>query len=107
MPGLCMSRVAARVSFRVCSLFQQHKKDANFIRAEEESELISHEIIDLSLNRYLPESECGNRVMVVVDSDHEAEGALEWALSHTVQNHGVIILLHAASKGTCTYVSPE
>ncbi|KAH6799134.1 hypothetical protein C2S51_035618 [Perilla frutescens var. frutescens] len=98
MPGLCMSRAAARVGIRGSSPFQQYKKDANLIRAEEESELISHEIIDLSMNRYLPESECGNRVMVVVDSNHEAKGALEWALSHTVQNRDTIILLHVASN---------
>lgn len=35
----------------------------------------------------------GNRVMVVVDSSLEAEGALEWALSHTVQNHRDCIVL--------------
>lgn len=35
----------------------------------------------------------GNRVMVVVDSSIEAEGALDWALSHTVQNHRDCIVL--------------
>lgn len=41
--------------------------------------------------------ECGNnRVMVVVDSSFEAKGALQWALSHTVQNQDTIILLHVS-----------
>lgn len=35
----------------------------------------------------------GSRVMVVVDSSLDAEGALEWALSHTVQNHRDCIVL--------------
>lgn len=39
----------------------------------------------------------GNRVMVVVDSSLEAKGALEWALSHTVQSQDdTIVLLHVA-----------
>ncbi|KAI3416885.1 Usp domain-containing protein [Psidium guajava] len=39
----------------------------------------------------------GNRVMVVVDSSLAAEGALEWALSLTVQSQDdTIVLLHVA-----------
>ncbi|XP_010031078.2 uncharacterized protein LOC104420979 [Eucalyptus grandis] len=39
----------------------------------------------------------GNKVMVVVDSSLEAKGALEWALSHTVQSQDdAIVLLHVA-----------
>lgn len=99
-----MSRAAARVRVHVRSPLQHYKKGASFFRADEESEL-SHKINDLSLNWYLPESECGNRVMVVIESNHEAKGALEWALSHTVQSQDTIILLHVARKGTFTYVS--
>ncbi|KAF5734638.1 hypothetical protein HS088_TW15G00137 [Tripterygium wilfordii] len=35
-----------------------------------------------------------NKVMVVVDSTVEAKGALEWALTHTVQTQDSILLLH-------------
>ncbi|KAM1026317.1 hypothetical protein ACFX13_039975 [Malus domestica] len=38
----------------------------------------------------------GNKIMVVVDSSLEAKGALEWALSHTVQSQDTIVLLHVA-----------
>ena len=38
--------------------------------------------------------ENGNKVMVVVDSSLEAKGALEWALSHTVQSRDAIVLLY-------------
>ncbi|KAM5570984.1 hypothetical protein ABKV19_011553 [Rosa sericea] len=38
----------------------------------------------------------GNKIMVVVDSSLEAKGALEWALSHTVQTQDTIVLLHVA-----------
>ncbi|KAK8567380.1 hypothetical protein V6N13_105351 [Hibiscus sabdariffa] len=36
----------------------------------------------------------GRKIMVVVDSTVESKGALQWALSHTVQCHDTIVLLH-------------
>ncbi|GAV56508.1 Usp domain-containing protein [Cephalotus follicularis] len=36
----------------------------------------------------------GNKVMVVVDSSLDSRGALEWALSHTVQCQDTIVLVH-------------
>lgn len=38
----------------------------------------------------------GNKIMVVVDSSFEAKGALEWALSHTVQTQDTVVLVHVA-----------
>ncbi|KAK9748158.1 hypothetical protein RND81_02G040000 [Saponaria officinalis] len=38
----------------------------------------------------------GNRIMVVVDGSQEAKGALQWALSHTVQKEDTIVLLYIA-----------
>lgn len=40
------------------------------------------------------ESKEGNRIMIVVDPTQEAKGALQWALSHTVQKEDTVILLH-------------
>ncbi|PIM99512.1 hypothetical protein CDL12_27993 [Handroanthus impetiginosus] len=97
MPGLCMSRAAARVRVCVRSPAQQYKKGASFIKGEEKSDL-SNETNGLSSNNYLPASESGNRVMVVVDSSPEAIQALEWALSHTVQSQDTIVLLRVAKK---------
>lgn len=42
----------------------------------------------------------GRKIMVVVDSSAEAKVALQWALTHTVQSHDVIILLHVAKLTT-------
>ncbi|KAI3463827.1 hypothetical protein Pfo_020490 [Paulownia fortunei] len=108
MPGLCMSHAATRIRVRVNSRVrvrspsQQYKKTASFIKAEEKSELSNKVDDEFSFNSYLPESECGNRVMVVVDSSPEAKGALEWALSHTVQSQDTIILLHVAKQDGTT-----
>lgn len=51
------------------------------------------------------ENGCGNKVMVVVDSSVEAKGALQWALTHTVQNQDTIILLHVASTSKLGFKS--
>lgn len=34
------------------------------------------------------------KVMIVIDSSMEARDAVQWALSHVVRNHDVVILLH-------------
>ncbi|XP_057518906.1 uncharacterized protein LOC130799721 [Amaranthus tricolor] len=47
------------------------------------------------------ESKEGNRIMVVVDGSQQAKGALQWALSHTVQKEDTIILLHIAKPLIC------
>lgn len=43
----------------------------------------------------------GNRIMVVVDASQQAKGALQWALSHTVQKEDTVILLHIAKPSKC------
>ncbi|CAA2968926.1 universal stress PHOS32-like [Olea europaea subsp. europaea] len=102
MPGLWMSRAAVcvRACVRVRSPTVQYKKSASFIEGREKSDASSEVINEPNFNNYLSklESECGNRVMVVIDSSPESKGALEWALSHTVQAQDTIILLHVAKQ---------
>ncbi|KAL2338236.1 hypothetical protein Fmac_012682 [Flemingia macrophylla] len=43
-----------------------------------------------------PGAETGNKIMVVVDSTFEAKGALQWALSHTVQTQDTLVLVHVS-----------
>ncbi|XP_050373960.1 uncharacterized protein LOC126791543 [Argentina anserina] len=40
------------------------------------------------------------KIMIVVDSSIEAKGALQWALSHTVQNQDKLVLLHVTKPST-------
>ncbi|CAI9786749.1 unnamed protein product [Fraxinus pennsylvanica] len=97
MPGLWMSGAAIRVRVRSPSVM--YKKSASFIESQEKSDA-SSEVNELNFNNYFSNSEfeCGNRVMVVVDSSLEAINALEWALLHTVQAKDTIILLHVTKK---------
>ncbi|KAL8478717.1 hypothetical protein ACS0TY_030556 [Phlomoides rotata] len=95
MVGFCMSGGRGRFKSRV-RVSQHYKKTASFItRSEDKSD---DQIKEFSFNSCFPESESGNRVMVVIDSTSEAEAALQWALSHTLQSHDTIILLHLAKQ---------
>ena len=54
------------------------------------------------------ELESGKRVMVVVESRVEAKGALQWALSHTIQRQDTVVLLHVAKPskyGVCWFAN--
>ncbi|KAK6157795.1 hypothetical protein DH2020_012043 [Rehmannia glutinosa] len=41
----------------------------------------------------------GRKIMIVVDSSVEAKNAVQWALSHTVQNQDMVILLERERPG--------
>lgn len=43
-------------------------------------------------------SAIGRKIMIVVDSSFEAKGALQWALSHTVQSQDKLVLLHVTKS---------
>ncbi|KAK6116412.1 hypothetical protein DH2020_049874 [Rehmannia glutinosa] len=57
-----------------------------------------------------PAAISGRKVMIVVDSSMEAKNALQWALSHTVQNQDVLVLLHVikpSKQGDQSKVTPK
>lgn len=101
-PKLSLSRSVARV--RVHSPSVRRKSASNCsIRNDDDQEVVeflgnggageTHD--NLMINNI--ENGSGNKVMVVVDSTPEAQGALEWALSHTIQAQDTILLLHVAN----------
>ncbi|KAB5524829.1 hypothetical protein DKX38_022578 [Salix brachista] len=90
LPKFCVGRSMARVGIRSPS--RRSKPTSNSAEGDSKMEFLGGGT----------ESFCGvgfgngNKVMVVVDTSPEAMGALEWALSHTVQNQDTIVLLYAA-----------
>ncbi|KAL3512997.1 hypothetical protein ACH5RR_025714 [Cinchona calisaya] len=97
LTAFCMSRASVRV--RVRSPSQHYKKTESFSKSDDKSEFCSKNSSEMSFSGDLSKLESdstGNRVMVVVDSSLEAKAALQWALSHTVQNQDIIVLLHIA-----------
>ncbi|XWS51259.1 hypothetical protein CRYUN_Cryun12cG0161300 [Craigia yunnanensis] len=94
-PKLSFSRSVARV--RVHSPSLRRKSASNCIENDHEVEFLGNDDADKLINNEAgTEFGGGNKVMVVVDSSLEAKGALEWALSHTIQSQDSIVLLHVA-----------
>lgn len=92
-PKLSLSRSVGRV--RVCSPSLQRKRASNSIKTDQKVEFLGDgEEIDYGGSYEEENGGTGNKVMVVVDSSLDAKGALEWALSHTVQNRDTILLLY-------------
>ncbi|XP_059303752.1 uncharacterized protein LOC132055783 [Lycium ferocissimum] len=97
LPGFCMNRTVVHVRARN-SPSQIYKKTLNLIKSDDnKSEFSSKNSIEMNYNtdesRTDSENGINNRVMVVVDPSQEAKNALQWALTHTVQNHDTIVLL--------------
>lgn len=95
-PKLGLARSLSRVRVRSPSL--RHKSASDSIERDQRIEFLSESSDDDGrFGGVYNEAEGGcNKVMVVVDSSVEAKGALEWALSHTLQTQDTIILLHVA-----------
>ncbi|KAM0983752.1 hypothetical protein ACFX2C_011254 [Malus domestica] len=47
------------------------------------------------------------KIMIVVDSSLEAKGAIQWALSHTVQSQDKIVLLHVTKSANSKQAAGE
>uniref|UniRef100_A0A7N2MPU5 UspA domain-containing protein n=1 Tax=Quercus lobata TaxID=97700 RepID=A0A7N2MPU5_QUELO len=96
--SVCLGRAPA--CSRICSLFFRTKPTSGSIIGNQKTEFSSNSRDDFShddpAEGFKAGSEIGNKIMVVVDSSLEAKGALEWALSNTIQTQDTIILLHVA-----------
>lgn len=82
MPSFCLNRIRPHV--RVRSPPVQTQNDAKTDQKNENS----GDVIKPAVKPI------GRKIMIVVDSSMEAKGALQWALTHTVQSHDMVILLH-------------
>ena len=97
--------------FRVHSLqcFRSKPRSDSFGSVGQKAEFLSNSNITIDGGGVVPSDEqdekisdngvelTGNKIMIVVDSSLEAKGALEWALSHTVQSQDTVVLLHVAN----------
>ncbi|KAJ1388549.1 UspA [Sesbania bispinosa] len=90
--NLCIGHATPRVRACSASSFQSKSSSAS-IRYANRTEFSSNGDQEKIDNKG---GETGNKVMVVVDPSFEAKGALEWALSHTVQSQDTVVLVHVA-----------
>ncbi|XP_010257950.1 PREDICTED: uncharacterized protein LOC104597881 [Nelumbo nucifera] len=91
LSSFCLNRVTTHV--RVRSPTIQSKPTINYIKTDQKTEFIDNRE-KISGDGVKPgTSLISRRIMIVVDSTAEAKSALQWALTHTVQNQDTIVLL--------------
>ncbi|KAF8399656.1 hypothetical protein HHK36_015526 [Tetracentron sinense] len=91
LPSFSLNRISAHV--RVRSSFIQSKPTFNSIKTDQKTEFLENEEKNSGYGGAQPGSGLNRRIMIVVNSSLEAKGALQWALTHTVQSQDTIILL--------------
>ncbi|MBA0721482.1 hypothetical protein Golax_009023 [Gossypium laxum] len=92
LPGFCLNRIRPHV--RVKSPPIQAKPNLDSSKTDQKEEISGKVGEDKSRNGEKTGFLIGRKIMIVVDSSIEAKGALQWALSHTVQCHDTLVLLH-------------
>ncbi|GMH01804.1 hypothetical protein Nepgr_003643 [Nepenthes gracilis] len=98
--NFCLNRI--RRQARVLSSSMQNKAS----KISEKMDEKDAEKISCSAEEKSAARTGGRKVMVVVDGSAQAKAAMQWALSHAVQNQDIIVLLHAA-KLTAKQVAGE
>lgn len=94
LPGFCLNRIRPHARVRSPTIQAKHDKsdDAKIDqKITENSCSVCEEKFDDGVKQG---SVVSRKIMIVIDSSFEAKGALQWALTHTVQNQDTIVLLH-------------
>lgn len=92
LPSFCLNRI--RPHGRVRSPPVQSKQHLDPIKTDTRPDKFGNVRNENQTDGEKPAALLGRKIMIVVDSSFEAKGALQWALSHTVQSQDTIILLH-------------
>ncbi|XP_015945924.3 uncharacterized protein LOC107470997, partial [Arachis duranensis] len=94
--GLGRSRPRLRLRGLCFGNATSHVRASSASRTEFSSNDVHESCRDKADESGVDENGGNNRVMVVVDSSFEAKGALDWALSRTIQRQDNVILVHVA-----------
>ncbi|KAE9595685.1 hypothetical protein Lal_00030803 [Lupinus albus] len=92
LSGFCLNRIRPHARVHLPPVQAKFEKSATAIDQKIENPCSACE--EKSDEGVKPGFLIGRKIMIVVDSSLEAKSAVQWALTHTVQNHDVIILLH-------------
>ncbi|KAA3453316.1 universal stress protein PHOS32 [Gossypium australe] len=92
LPGFCLNRIRPHVRVKPPPILAKPNQDSS--KTDQKDEISGKVGEDRSRNGEKTGFLIGRKIMIVVDSSIEAKGALQWALSHTVQCHDTLVLLH-------------
>ncbi|KAL3636189.1 hypothetical protein CASFOL_020736 [Castilleja foliolosa] len=106
MPKFCLNRIRPQARVRNSSPIQSnnHENPCD----EKKDVFVDIDRKDVSGEKMKANS--GRKVVVVVDSSMEAKDALQWTLSHTLQNQDILVLLHVikpSKKDDQSNVNPK
>ncbi|KAI3452924.1 hypothetical protein Pfo_009587 [Paulownia fortunei] len=95
MPNFCLNRIRPLVRVRSPPMQSKNQEKSTTISDEEKKDgFVNAEKDDSGGGVEKSGAVSGRKVMIVVDSSIEAKNAVQWALSHTVQNQDMVILLY-------------
>lgn len=98
LPSFCLNRIRPHV--RVRSPPIQSKQEADVGKTDKCGNVGEGKVKDGGDGAKKPGLVFARKIMIVVDSSIEAKGALQWALSHTVQSQDKLVLLHVTKPST-------
>ncbi|CAN4122031.1 unnamed protein product [Withania somnifera] len=102
MPSFCLNRIRPHVQIRSPPI--QSKNNTNINEDKNDP--------SLAMPAPVPEDQfsgddvakqtlvIGRKIMIFVDSSLEAKNALQWALTHSVQSHDLLVLLYVTKPST-------
>ncbi|KAK8579579.1 hypothetical protein V6N13_142768 [Hibiscus sabdariffa] len=93
LPGFCLNRIRPHVRVKSPPPTQADP-NPDSAKTDRKGEACGKVGEDESGNGEKPGFLIGRKIMIVVDSSIEAKGALQWALSHTVQCRDTVVLLY-------------
>ncbi|CAL5189235.1 unnamed protein product [Lathyrus oleraceus] len=96
LPGFCLNRIRPHARVRSPTIQTKNQKTDDS-KTDEKTENSSCSVCEekfVADDGVKQGSVIGRKIMIVIDSSFEAKGALQWALTHTVQNQDTIVLLH-------------
>ncbi|XP_006348660.1 uncharacterized protein [Solanum tuberosum] len=102
MPNFCLNRIRPHVQIRSPPIqaknnIIEEKNDPSLAiipaSAPEEKVVAGDDVAK-------PTPVIGRKIMILVDSSLEAKNALQWALTHTVQSHDLLVLLYVTKPSS-------
>ncbi|KAG5062881.1 hypothetical protein JHK85_004064 [Glycine max] len=97
LPGFCLNRIRPHARVRSPPAQANNKHDTTTTSAtkiDQKTENSCNACEEKFDDGAKPGSVIARKIMIVVDSSLEAKSAVQWALTHTVQDHDTIVLLH-------------
>lgn len=95
MQSFCLNRIRPLVRVRSCPVQSKNHADSTSTNADEEEKHNSGKVEKDSSGEVAKTGAIfGRKILIVVDSSLEAKNAVQWALTHTVQDKDLVILLY-------------